>query len=367
MKYGETVDAAKAVRKYFGLDGSGTEDKTVKEWLEMTKPRCLVMLLIDAMGSSVLRKYLKEDDFFIRNTVKNITSVFPPTTAASVISLCTGKYPCETAWLGWNQYFPEMDDNIIMFLGKSMYGTKQYGKYPLERLPAEYMHETLIRKGIKADSVWPRWGEVHPSETIEELADNVLKLTEDQDMRFIYAYWDEFDSLMHQNGPSSEIVGQELRHIQDTAERLSNSLPADCALMIIADHSQIDISCIDLEEDRELSEMLEGEPALEPRAMSFRVKKECLNSFREVFLRHYGDIYTLYSRDEVIQNKLFGEGKENPDFPAFIGDYLAVARTPASLWWKKKKAKGGHAGGTREEAYVPLILIPYVDSQQTLI
>ena len=362
MKYGETVEVSRAVRNHFGLTAKGREDPVVRKWLRDTDPRCLIVLLIDAMGTSILEKHLDKDDFFRRNTVKSIAAVFPPTTTASVTSIVTGKYPCETAWMGWNQYFPEIDDNVIMFLGKSMYGYKEYGSYPEEMFPAEYQFETMRKMGIKADSVWPRWGEAHPSETIEEMAENILKLADDPEMEYIYAYWDEFDSLLHRIGPSAAEAGSELRHIQSVIEHMTERLPEDCALMVIADHSQIDITTRRLDEDSEICEMLEHDPALEPRTIAFYVRPEYRERFPEVFTERYGDIYRLYSKEEVLKKHLFGEGPENPGYAQFIGDFLAVAYTPVTLCWKRPGGKGDHAGGMEEEAYVPLILIPYVES-----
>ena len=58
MKYGETVEVSRAVRNHFGLTAKGREDPVVRKWLRDTDPRCLIVLLIDAMGTSILEKHL---------------------------------------------------------------------------------------------------------------------------------------------------------------------------------------------------------------------------------------------------------------------------------------------------------------------
>ena len=367
MKYGEIVGVSRTLRNYCGIPSEGEEDPYVRAWLDCFRPRCVIALLIDGMGSSVLKTYLKEDDFFVRHTVRNISTVFPPTTTAAVTSFATGREPCETCWLGWNQYIEEKDDNIVMFLNRSMYGNQKYGRYTWERFPAEYQHEEMQRKGIKADSVWPGWGASHPSETPEEMAENIVRLAENPQMRFLYAYWDGFDSLMHEYGPSSEKTGQELRHLQDVFEAMTERLPEDCGLLIIADHSQIDVQCIDVKADEELCGMLRKKPALEMRTVSFYVKPEFLTDFRNIFLERYGDAFDLLTHAEVMERKLFGSSKPHPDFERMIGDYLAVSRSSKNLVYGRGAVKGDHAGGLEEEAYVPLIMIPYVDSGERLI
>ena len=98
--------------QHYGIERVHGTDCDVDAWLRKTRPRCVISLLIDAMGISIMAKHLPEDSFLHSHLLKEITTVFPPTTAAATTSYRSGYSPAETGWLGWNQYFPEKDDEL---------------------------------------------------------------------------------------------------------------------------------------------------------------------------------------------------------------------------------------------------------------
>ena len=75
----------------------------------------VVAVLFDGMGQNITRLHLKENSYIRSNYVTTINSTFPPTTAAATTAFLTGKYPVETGWLGWTEYFKDYDRNIILF------------------------------------------------------------------------------------------------------------------------------------------------------------------------------------------------------------------------------------------------------------
>jgi hypothetical protein len=69
----------------------------------------------DGMGSAILNRHLPRDSFFRANKLRDISSVFPPTTAAATVSLESGLSPIEHGWLGWCLYFAELGTNVNIF------------------------------------------------------------------------------------------------------------------------------------------------------------------------------------------------------------------------------------------------------------
>ena len=62
----------------------------------------------------------------------------------------------------------------------------------------------------------------------------------------------------------------------------------------------------------------------------------------------------------MIDNKLFGTGKDHADLKRMIGDYVALAVSDRSIFNTHIEAQempGVHAGLTREEITIPLIVI----------
>ena len=94
--YNECItNLACSIRKYFGLEVRHKTIKFVDELLNEKQPKNVVVILFDGMGSLIIGEILKNDDFFIKNKIGNITSVFPSTTTAATTSFLTGLNPNE--------------------------------------------------------------------------------------------------------------------------------------------------------------------------------------------------------------------------------------------------------------------------------
>ena len=101
-------------------------------------------------------------------------------------------------------------------------------------------------------------------------------------------------------------------------------------------------------------------PSVEPRALSFWVKDEYKETFPDIFREAFGDKFWILTRDEVIENKLFGIGKDHKLFRGMLGDYMAVSVSDCTIFLTHKEVDmipGGHAGLTKEEIEIPLIAI----------
>ncbi len=342
---------------YFGIDRGHGTDQDVDVWLK-NKPSCIVALLIDAMGTSILEKHLPKDAFLRKHMRKSVSTVFPPTTTAATTSFLSGKSPLENGWIGWNQYFDEVDDQVILFLNKSQYKDIFYAPgWSETKLPVEKIYDALNEKGIPADSIWPFWSQHNPSDTFDDLLENIRQLS--QTNRFLYAYWDAFDDLLHENGTESIIIKKQLQEYNDKLEAFVQTLAEDVSLMVIADHSQINIQHYDLASDEELCSCLRKAPSLEPRTTAFFIKEGRKKEFKEAFITKFADQFLLLTKEEMLSSGILGEGIPHKRIEDFLGDFVAIAKTPLQLDYKKGyQIKGNHAGLVEEERFVPLILYP---------
>lgn len=354
------LNTASAVRGYFGLPLFHPEDTDVKAWLEVHQFRCVILLLIDAMGSRNLKQCLPNDAFLLTHMKKEVSTVFPPTTAAATVSVMTAKSPAENGWLGWHQYFKEWNDSVILFYGKSMYHEAEYGREAvMEKLPRKPLFQELRETGIPAQSVWPSFGTENPCSDYPEILSTCSRIAHDQKTRFVYAYWDLLDTHMHTYGPSSELVREELKDINQKTAEWVNTLPRDTGVIIIADHGHIDVRNISLPEHSELLDCLITYPTLEGRTSAFHVKEGKAEAFRTLFTNAFGKDFELLTHEEVVNQKLFGYGTPHPRFEEFIGDFLAIAKSDACLCGSERqmKKKGDHAGISEIERMVPVILL----------
>ncbi len=357
--YGGILEVSAAIRDYYGLEHSADCDPAVSAWLREHQFRCVIALLVDGMGISIMKRHLKEQSFFMRHTVKEITTVFPPTTTAATTSFLTGKYPCETGWLGWNQYFREINDELILFRDTGQYSGKIYPDHAWKALPVTYICDELNRKNICARSFWPEWAGTDGAHTYHQLMERTLGAAENPEVRMIYTYWDVLDTCMHVNGPFSSITKRVLENIEHETERMAQALPEDCGLLVIADHSQVEVRHYVIDDDDEFCSYLSQTPTVEARCISLCIKPEKKEAFRTYFNKKFGNAFLLLDHDEVIRQGWFGKGTPHPRFEEFIGDYIAIALGPLQLdFIRGKDTHGSHAGGMASEAMIPLILVP---------
>ncbi|NCB32492.1 MAG: hypothetical protein EOM64_01185 [Erysipelotrichia bacterium] len=353
------LQVSASLRQYYGLTAEYKSDKTVDEWLDCHHFRCIIALLIDGMGSEIIHHKLMEEDFFRTYQSETVSTVYPPTTTAATTAFQTGKSPKTNAWLGWNQYFSELDDQVILFRNQSQYGDQRYPKFSWKTLPVLPIQDELNNRGIKADSVWPGWSEHNPCITYQALLDKLDVLSKDNDLRFVYAYWDRLDEMMHELGPSDVRVGQELKRLDQLTAAFAEKLNEDIGILILADHGQIDVTHYALDQDEELCGCFRKAPSLEARTTAFFIKPECMELFPVLFNRKFSGQFELLSHDETVQSGIFGPGAAHPRFEEFIGDYTAFAKSDLQLdYIKGKHLKGNHAGLLDAESMIPVILYP---------
>ena len=95
------VNLANSILKEFGAKTSAKTLPMADQYLKKDYQN-VVVLLLDAMGISILEKHLKEDGFFRSHLAGEYDSVYPPTTVAATTSILSGLYPNEHGWLGWD-------------------------------------------------------------------------------------------------------------------------------------------------------------------------------------------------------------------------------------------------------------------------
>ena len=377
------VNLSNSILKKFD---AGTTAKTLSladPYLEKNYKN-VVVLLLDAMGMSIIEKHLKEDGFFRSHLVGSLDSVYPPTTVAATTSMLSGLYPNEHGWLGWDLYFPQLNKNVTVFQNTEQLkekegaqptdaasdGSKKWTEDSLEEvrpaadhnagftyLPYKNIIEKINDAGGHAYPVMP-FLPPYP-QTIEEILKQIEALCKESEEKFIYAYWNEPDATMHRTGTMSndthKMVTELEAMIEETVSRLSDTL-----FLITADHSHIDSKNLCLLDYPEITECLLRMPSMEPRTLNLFVKYEYKESFPEIFRKYFKDAFLLLTREQVLSNAVFGPGKSREDLEAMIGDYVALAVSNESIFNTHMEAQempGVHAGLTREEIEIPLIVI----------
>lgn len=325
-----------------------------------TDPKHLVLVLLDGMGVNIINRYLGQNDFLRKHVKKTITSVFPPTTVAATNAVLSGLPPFSSGYLGWVQYFRKEKTNQIVFLNQDFYDSSR--KFD-QILRDQYLKYKTIYEQIEMYSPKVKTYELFPSfrpngyESFEMQVNRVIELTGIDEKNFSYIYWTQPDFIQHDFGTESEEVEKILKSLNIQAERLSKEVSQDTVIVIIADHGLTNVIGIDLFDDHQVMRMLKRKPSMEPRATNFFVKPLMKKQFKKVFNIKYGNEFKLYSKAELFDSGLLGYGIKHKLLDEFLGDYVAISIGDKMFNFKEhSRFLGHHAGLTKEEMEVPLII-----------
>ena len=349
-----------SIRKYFDLDYKHNTLAYIDQILDEYKPKNVVTILCDGMGSNIMDRMLDKDAFLIRNRLKSITTVFPATTVAATTSVTTGLNPVETGMLGWHMYYRELDKTITVFLNSVKEDTTNTPLEEAREYNARHMIRKTIMDEINASGVYKGYtlfpfGEGHYQD-VAEMFQMIEEKCNEKGKKYIYAYDDEPDHTMHEIGCDKEEIKRIIVDLNARIERLSQRL-TDTVIFVVADHGHCNVENFFIKDYPDIEECLLRNTSIEPRAVNFFIKPEKKAIFVELFNKYFGEYFDLYPMDEVIKSKLFGDGEENEIFRDALGDYLAIAKSNKTLLYTGSQVlKSQHAGYTDDEIMVPLIL-----------
>ena len=344
-----------SVLEYFGVETVG-DTLPVFDGLLQKQYKNVVVLLLDGLGVSTIREHLKEDGSFRTHLKCEYSSTFLSTTVAATTSALSGLQPCEHAWLGWDCYYPQIDKTVTVFLNTVTGTGEPAADYNVATKFTPYVNviERLNKAGHKAYAVSPF---VAPNpQSFEEIISHIKKHCSEPGQKYIYAYWPSPDDVLHQFGGGSKEVFDNMKYLEDKVSDLAGDLE-DTLLVVTADHGHINSDSAFIRDYPDITECLERIPSFEPRALNLFAKKGMEKDLEERFNSRFGDKFVLMPKEEVLERKLLGTGKEHPLFRGMVGDYLAIAVSDLSIYYTDEPAlKSVHAGMTKEEMTIPFIV-----------
>lgn len=352
------TNLSNSILEEFGVYENGHKLDMVEPFLKKDYKN-IVVILLDAMGSCILRENLDVNGFFNSHLAGTYSSVFPPTTVAATTSIRSGLTPCEHSWLGWDCYYPQIDKNVSVFTNQESGTDQPAADYPVAWTYCGYedVVSKIRRNGGCAYEVAP-FIEPFP-DSFERICQQIIQLCEQPGKKYIYSYWNEPDSIMHRKGCYSDEARQTVRLLESQVQQLCEKLE-DTLVIVTADHGHMDSKAAALVDYPKITECLVRMPSIEPRALNLFVQEEKKEQLEYEFQKNFGDKFLLLTKEQVLEQKLFGQGTEHPNFQKMLGDYLAIATNDLSIYNTREEAEffiGVHAGLTEDEMRIPLIVI----------
>ena len=353
------VNLSNSILKHFEAESFHESIPEIDKLLKGHKK--VVAVLFDGMGQNIVRKHLKENSFIRSNYVTTINSTFPPTTAAATTAFLTGKYPIETGWLAWTEYFKDYDRNIILFKNtdynteEKLEGEDVADKY----FPTTKIFELIQKAGTPAFNIsrFPIQ-ENGPKKLLTSGVKMLNKTLKENDSCFIYFYWDSPDREMHETGIDSWTTKYQVHKAQRFMKKVVKDNP-DTLFILLADHGHVNVEFFDICEHEDIYSLLSKKITLEKRTPSFFIKEGKNKEFEELFNKYYGQYFELLTKEQAFDIKLFGKGIPANGVSEVVGDYIAIAKDKYGLLASKELKfldafKGHHAGGTKEERLIDI-------------
>ena len=351
-----------SVQKYYGLEPNYKTNELIDNLLAEKEYENVIIFVFDAMGNNVIKENTTANSFLRKKMIGEMYSTFPPTTANCTTAYVTGLNPITTGWLGWSTYFKDLDiavDNFTnynsltreLILGKNI----AYDKLPIKHLGNTI--EEFSNGEVKYHQVMPSFIK-GGCKSLKEFEHRICKICEQKGKKYIYAYWDQPDACMHSEGINSPNVKKILNQISKTLNHIERKTKNTIGI-ISADHSQINVTPIALYTYYDVLQCLSAPISCDSRCAFFFVKENKHIEFVKLFNQYFSDYYTLITKNEALENNIFGTGDKNANLDNIVGDYIAIAKDKYYFLTipNSHLFQGHHAGGTLNEMIVPLLVI----------
>lgn len=364
-----------SILKYYNVETKHKSSNKIDSLLNEKEYKNVVFLILDGLGEHILNK-ISPDGILCKNKIDLVTSVYPSTTTAALTTYYSGCPPYETGWIAWSQYFKEYGRALDMFSHNESYLREPLKKPIIDVYKTVVNYETIFEKiekaspNVKAYEIEPEYAERRAkrclkANNIDELIMDITDLCKAPDKKFILAYSDNPDGLLHKYGTNAEEVKSFIKETEEKIAKMVEEFDEDTILIISADHGHKDIDkSYTLLDYPEIQDCLIMPPSLESRVLSFWVKED----MKELFVQRFNNIFEkefwLMTKEDFLNKYHFlGYGEKHYKIDDFIGNFVALSvvgsmiRLETFLAEGKPVKKSTHCGLSKEEMEVPVIVI----------
>ncbi len=321
----------------------------------------VVLLVLDGLGWEQMqaRRSLLRGLTLMEAT--SITSVAPTTTATALTSISTGLPPGEHGVIGYRM---ALDGEVLNVLRWST--AKGDAR---EAVPPESIQSAVAFGGqrppvvVRAEFRDTGFTRAHlggcrhvpyrmPSTMLAEVT-NQLSLGEP----FVYAYYDGIDKVAHEYG-LGHFYDSELVFVDRMVEYMVQELPPGVALVITADHGQVDVGDRVFPPHPEVLSHVSHQSG-EARFRWLHAHRGAGVELLAAATEHHEDVAWVVSREQVLDECWFGP-KVLPGALARLGDVALVPFEPVAFEDPADSGPfhllGRHGSMTSAEVMVPLLV-----------
>lgn len=381
------------VAALFGGDLPGALPPLPEElWVEwLPGLRRVVLVILDALGYRMLQRMWSAGqgqvfaDLVAAGRLVPLTSVFPSTTDAALVSLSTGRPPAEHGWLAYTMYLRELGVAANAILLSPVWTRKtdellDWGLDLSTLIPIPRLAESLVSRGISTGAVYysgfrgtgfssllyrgvtEQRGHLLSSDLWVQLRHLLAEMRENRSL--ITVYWSGLDTLAHAYGPETDLCEAEFHTVshllsQQFLASLSTKDRQGTLLLITADHGQIHVppdQILTADQDPELSKHLMVPIMGESRAAFVYPRPGRTEDICDYLGASFPNWFVIRDSVEALESGLMGKPVADETY-ARAGELLVLPRGARALQQTQPSVPlvGRHGGLSPEEMLVPLI------------
>lgn len=372
----DIVEVFRAIALFNGVNNI-KKTKDVMEAYSYLKPKKhMIFILFDGFGYEKLMS-LDNNSILKQNLVRKINTVNPTSTACVLTSLISCKYPNEHGIYGWwdynkefnIDYFPLLFEERKTGIPLDKKGIKLSDIYKFEPIFDKFKTKVNVYENLDIinsyyTKMFTKNVSTHGYRSIKDCFNKIIKnLKSESISTFNYIYIDGLDLMSHMYGTDSKEVMNIIYEVEDGIKSVINS-NLDISFIVTADHGQVNMkSMLYLNQNYDYSKYFYATPSIDTRTISFFVKPEYIEEFKEKFLNEFKEDVILLTKEEVETLNLFGKEKFSKIAKDSLGEFIAVIVNDKFMVCDKIEkedkifTKGNHSGLTYNETVVPLIVI----------
>lgn len=293
----------------------------------------VVVLALDGLGFFQLQPRLGSLPNLARGVLRRGYSVGPSTTATALTSLTTGATPAEHGVLGYRVRLGT--HAILNTLRWSSSEREVAAPIPMDFQPVPPFcgeNPAVVTKYLFAKTgftqVHLRGGRLRYWHAMSSIVEKVMSAVKEGES-LIFAYYDGIDTVAHEFG-LGDAYERELTMVDTLVGMLMDLLPSRTALVITADHGQVEVLQPPIRIDAEamsLVKLLSGEG----RFRWLHCQQGAADRVAEMASERYHDIARVLVRDELVELGVFG-GVPSRSVLARIGDVAIIPTSAVSFY-----------------------------------
>jgi hypothetical protein len=321
----------------------------------------IVLLVLDGLGWEQMQERRHILRGLTQMQAAAITTVAPTTTATALTSIATGLTPGEHGVIGYRMSVEEDILNVLRWSTSKgdarelippesiQHDVAFGGQRPPVVVRAEFRDSGFTRAHLGGCRHVPYR---MPSTLVAEILHQL-----DAGEPFVYAYYDGVDKVAHEYGLGT-FYDSELVFVDRMVEYLLQMLPRNAALVITADHGQVDVGKNVIVPDPSVLAHVERQSG-EGRFRWLHAHPGAAVDLLSVATERHGDVAGVVSRDQTVDESWFGP-KVLPGPLSRLGDVALVSREPIAFEDPNDTGpfvlQGRHGSMTSAEVMVPLLV-----------